>query len=83
MPTDMAELGERHGDCCKEKAKIRVHLDSENPEEMVEHTFFHELVHALLYATTRPKLSDDEKFVDSLGAALHQYEQTKKGNLRG
>ena len=83
MPDEVAEMGDRHGDCCKERAKIRLHTNSDRPDEMVSSTYFHELAHALLYYTTKPKLSDNEAFVDSLGAALHQYEQTKKGNLRG
>jgi hypothetical protein len=83
MDEAIAEAGDRHGDCCKEKAQIRLFLDERASEDLTTHTFFHELVHALLYATTKPELSSDEEFVDSLGAVLHQYEQTKKGSLRG
>lgn len=75
------ELAEKkYGDCDKEKALIRVYPGS--TKENTEHTFYHELVHALLWATTKPKLSDNEDFVDSLAAMIHQYEQTKKGEFK-
>jgi hypothetical protein len=69
------------GDCNREKARVRVQLDGSSDDNS-EHTFYHELAHALLWATTKPKLSSDEAFVDSLGALLHQYMQTKKGTLK-
>lgn len=79
MSDEISQAGRIHGDCDRAKALIRVNLDS--PENS-EATFYHELSHALLYATTKPKLSDNEEFVDSLGAALHQYMQTRKGEVR-
>lgn len=83
MPQETADTANIHGCCARDQARIAIHIDEGLPEESVDHTYLHELVHALLYATTKPKLSDNEEFVDSLAAALHQYEQTKKGNLRG
>ena len=74
----LAEELKLHGDCNRSEGRIRIELD--NPQNS-EHTFYHELAHALLYATTKPKLSDKEDFVDSLGAAIHQFMQTKKGKL--
>jgi hypothetical protein len=79
LEKDVAEAGDRHGDCDKESALIRVEYNK-NPE-FREHTFYHELVHALLEASSRPSLSKKEAFVDSLAAALHQYMKTKKGKL--
>ena len=81
IDTPLAKDISKHGDCDFEEARIRVEV-TENAE-LTEHTFFHELVHALLIVSTKPKLTHDEKLVDSIAAALHQYEQTKKGNLRG
>lgn len=69
----------RAGDCNQRLALIRVAHDSS--EDYMHHTFYHELVHAMLDASTNPKLSNNEKLVDSLGALLHQYVQTKTGNL--
>lgn len=79
MDKALAEELKKHGDCDREDAVIRVELSN---KENTEHTFFHELAHALLWTTTKPKLSDNEDFVDSLGAALHQYMTTKKGQLQ-
>lgn len=79
FPKGQASELKREGDCDRGDAIIR--LDTAATKESVEHTFYHELAHALLWTTTKPKLSDNEAFVDSLGAALHQFMQTKKGQL--
>jgi hypothetical protein len=78
MSKSISSENKLHGDCDHARALIRVCID--HPEN-AEHTFFHELAHAMLKVTTKPKLSSNEDFVDSLGAALHQYMQTKKGEL--
>ena len=78
MPEEIAE--KHHGDCDRSQAVIR--LAAGKSLENTQHTFFHELAHALLWASTKPKLSENEDFVDSLGALLHQYEQTKKGEYK-
>lgn len=44
-------------------------------EQMTQQTFFHELVHAILF--TMGKTNHDEEFTDAFGAFLHQYERTK------
>jgi hypothetical protein len=59
----------------------RIILGKHRTREAYEHTYFHELAHALLEAVGKPKLSGDEALVDALGAALHQYEKTKAGTL--
>ena len=66
----------RHGDFDTESYIIRL---APNDKETLEHTFCHELAHCLLEGTTKPELSENEKFVDSLGAMIHQYLQTKRG----
>jgi hypothetical protein len=38
----------------------------------LEHTFFHELVHQCLWAMGETELNENEKFVDLMGALLHQ-----------
>ena len=68
---------DRLGDCNRTQARVR--LAKGLPRQSKEHTFYHELAHALLDASTKPKLSKNEDFVDSLGALLHQYMQTQKG----
>lgn len=42
------------------------------PQQEVEQTFFHELVHACLYTMGNTKLNENEKFVDLFAALLHQ-----------
>ena len=79
LDKETAEAGSMHGDCNSEKALIRVEYNDNI--EFREHTFYHELAHALLEASSRPSLSKKEKFVDSLAAVLHQYMKTKKGKL--
>lgn len=44
-------------------------------EQMTQQTFFHELVHAIMF--TMGKLNHDEEFTDAFGSLLHQYERTK------
>lgn len=78
MPAEIAES--RLGDCNSIEARIR--LAKGQPPECLEHTFYHELAHALLDASTKPKLSKKEGFVDSLGALLHQFMQTQKGEFK-
>lgn len=62
----------------RDKAEVLVSTDN---QENAEATFFHELAHCLLWISTKPKLSSNEEFVESLGAALHQYMQTCKGEF--
>jgi len=50
--------------------KIRASL----PEQAQQATFYHELVHAILF--TMGKTNHDEEFVDTFGGLLHQYTRT-------
>ena len=61
--------------------EAEVILMQHNNRESFEHTYFHELAHALMEAIGQPDLAKDEALVDTLGAALHQYEKTKAGRL--
>lgn len=56
-------------------------IDMTQKSSLRMETFWHELAHALLDATGRFKLSEDEKFVGQLGNLLHQFHKTKKGAL--
>ena len=44
-------------------------------EQMTQQTFFHELVHAIMF--TMGHTTHDEIFTDAFGAFLHQYDKTK------
>lgn len=43
---------------------------------MIEETFFHELLHWILYKLDEHKLRSNEKFVDGVSQLLHQAFQT-------
>lgn len=47
-------------------------------QEMVEETFWHELIHAILDEAEYGELSKDEKLVERLGRLLHQALKTIK-----
>lgn len=42
---------------------------------MTQQTFYHELVHAIMFAMG--KTAHDEEFTDAFGSFLHQFEKTK------
>lgn len=79
MTQQLSDELKRHGDFDTESYVIRL---APNGRETLEHTFFHELAHCLLMGTTKPKLTNNEQFVDSLGAMIHQYMQTQKGEYK-
>lgn len=80
MSKSLSDELKRHGDWDDATAIIR--LAPQDSDEMLQSTFFHELAHCLLEGTTKPELSENEKFVDSLGAMFHQYMQTRKGEYQ-
>ena len=80
MDSDTHLVGAAHGATSLELGRVIV--NNEENRECTEHTYCHELVHALLWAIGQPELSRNEEFVDLLGAAIHHYHQTKKGELK-
>ena len=80
MSKQLSEETKKHGDFDPDNFIIR--LAPNKNEETLEHTFYHELAHCLLEGTTKPQLSNNEKFVDSLGCMIHQYEQTRRGEYK-
>jgi len=61
------------GKCDAEKQTISIR--SGMNAQAVEQTFYHELVHAIMF--TMGKLNHDEEFTDAFGALLHQYQRTR------
>lgn len=61
------------GMCYPEEHLIRVR--KELPKQAKETTFYHELVHAILF--TMGETNHDEKYVDTFGAFLHQFNESK------
>ena len=64
------------GLCETSKSLISLH-DGIN-SELMEQTFYHELVHAILNSLSRQDLSNDEVLVQGIAVLLHQFESTKK-----
>ena len=58
-------------------AVIYINTDEAKSEDDVQHTYWHEVSHALLYAMGH--LDHDEVAVDLQGALLAQYFQTVRG----
>ena len=46
-------------------------------DSIVEHTFYHELTHCILYYTGHGKLWLNEMLVDAISGLLSQYEKSK------
>ena len=64
-----------------EKEERWIHIcDEPKARSTVEHTFFHELAHHVLWSMGRDDLSDDEPFVDMVGGLLHQAFKTADGD---
>jgi hypothetical protein len=66
---DLSEYGKC--DCATQVIYLRTGMN----KNFTEQTFFHELVHAIMFAMGHT--NHDEVFVDAFGALLHQYERTK------
>lgn len=64
------------GECHPQKGIIFIR-DPSMPQPLLEQTFCHELVHAILFSTG-DNGPHDEKFVDGFAYLLHQYMITAK-----
>jgi predicted SprT family Zn-dependent metalloprotease len=62
-----------YGICDPTNQEIRLRAGMN--EQMTHQTFYHELVHAIMF--TMGKTNHDEEFTDVFGSLLHQYERTK------
>lgn len=69
------------GLCVPTHALILLQRDvHDGVRQSIEHTFCHELVHAMLFSDG---LTDhQEEFVDRMGAYLHSYFETHEGDLK-
>lgn len=52
------------------------------PKDSLEHTYFHELVHWILYMLKQEELCKDEMFVDTFAGLLYQSIKTAKGEMK-
>lgn len=53
-------------------------LKENRTETAIEHTLYHEVVHAILDTMEERELSNNEKFVQQFSLLLHQFEKTKE-----
>lgn len=65
-----------YGDTDGSECVIR--LKKAKPDTM-QHTFYHELCHAIAYTLGWKKLNKDEDKIDSLGGMFYQYLKTRRG----
>lgn len=73
---DRVFAGDIKGLCDPAVARIFINKDRHTCLEEMEHTFWHELTHALLFANGEN--GHDEEWVDRIGGFLHQFTNTRK-----
>lgn len=57
---------------------LTIYVDTTTPKTLIQHTLYHEIMHAMLDLTGHSELSQDERFVDCLGDCLSQVVSTLK-----
>lgn len=67
-------LRTEYGYCNQAESIIVLNTNKTINKQLLEQTFMHELVHAILFAMGHTE--HDEKFVDQFGGYLHQYLKT-------
>ena len=75
-PSDLMFAKDMLGFCDPGSSRIFINKDKHRSVEDMEHTYYHELVHALLFADGHS--DHDEMFVDRIGGYLHQVARTQK-----
>jgi hypothetical protein len=68
-----------YGDCDGSEAVIR--LKSGAKPEVLQHTFYHELSHAICFTLGWKKLNKNEDDIDALGGMYYQYLKSKRGKV--
>ena len=67
----------RYGDWDSDRNEIRIFTHGVC-DDVILHTYYHELMHCLLDKAGYPDLSNDEVMVDQLGGLLAQYLYTRQ-----
>lgn len=65
------------GWCVFDSNKKEIQIKISSKEDVKQHTFYHELTHAILYVMEH-ELAEDEDFVNKFSDLLYQFEKTKK-----
>jgi hypothetical protein len=58
-----------------------IYLKSGLKHELLQHSFYHELSHAICFTLGWDELNEDEGKIDALAGMLYQYLSTKKRRL--
>ena len=74
---DTINAGQLYGLCDPGASRIFINKDMHQNQEEMEHTFFHELMHCILFADGQS--DHDEAYVDRMGGFLHQIVRTRSG----
>ena len=69
---------ELYGDCDSQECVIRL---KNCGGEVMQHTFYHELTHAICFTLGWKKFNEDETKVDTLAGLFLQYLKSRKGSL--
>jgi len=72
---------EAYGQCSYSESNIILQTESrglKRADTAIDHTIYHEVVHAILDTMSEHDLSNNEKFVQQFALLLHQFEVTKK-----
>lgn len=81
---NLSDSNSNMGECRSYKNEIVIQAPVKNKIsfETAEQTFYHELVHAILFAMGECQgdnsLNDNEKFVDQFASKIHQFYKTVK-----
>lgn len=68
-----------YGDC--DGAECIIRLRKGQRPEVLQHTFYHEVTHAICYSLGWTELNEDEGKIDALANVLLQFLKTKRGNI--
>ena len=67
---------ELYGDCDSMECVIRL---KRGGMDVMQHTFYHELTHAICFTLGWKKFNEDEDKVDTLAGLFYQYLKSRKG----
>ena len=82
---DLVHGADAHGTANYRENKIYIQKPTKSwnlPKDHLEHVFFHELAHWVLYTLKQDELYNNEPFVDMLGGLFYQAISTAKGELK-
>ena len=76
---------DEHGTSHFRENKIRIQRPAKGipmPKDRLEHIFFHELTHWIMYTMNQHELNNNEAFVDTTAGLFYQALKSSKGELK-